>query len=165
MDRCAEIWYDRFGRRLQEARYVDLMPTTERDIDEIWPRGELGQYVDYSFQYATGIEAGRAVVVATNTVVDIAGDASAAALGSHARQLLERVVRRDVHAPAMPVLGGGRTVAVSALRDSDSETSGENVAAHGQDSHKVNIQHSYSRLILKDFVTQARPIAYAQHQG
>ena len=130
-------------------RAAHLLLTTERSPEEVWARGELGEYGDYSYQYAPGIAAGRMVVVAANTVVDIAGDMSTEALKPNAQRLLQRVVRHNVRVPAMPVLRGGRTVALSAPHDSGSQNLEASVPPYDHSSRAVHLPQANGRLTLE----------------
>ncbi|KAL7626982.1 hypothetical protein AAE478_003757 [Parahypoxylon ruwenzoriense] len=146
-------------------RAADLLLTTERNPEEIWTRGELDEYGDYSYQYLPDIGAGRIVVSAANTVVDIAGDVSTAALKPTAHRLLERVVRRNADVPALPTLRRGRTVALSVPHEGGSRHLEAHVSPYDPNNHTVNLQHTNSRLTLEFDIDREISIAGASSQG
>ncbi|KAL1673701.1 hypothetical protein EV122DRAFT_282727 [Schizophyllum commune] len=86
-------------------RAIDILGSTNRDPETPRVRGEFG---DWSLQYGADIDAERILVGAGNTVMDLAGMASTAALEEHGRRLLHHVVRRDAPPLRISVLRSGR---------------------------------------------------------
>lgn len=105
------------SKEAARACVEELLLSTDRDPEEVWACGELDEFGDYSLQNAPGIAAGRVVVAAANTVVDIAGLESTAALLPLARQLLEHVVRRSDPLLSVPTLHAGRTFITPSSED------------------------------------------------
>ncbi|KAL1738417.1 hypothetical protein HDZ31DRAFT_51040, partial [Schizophyllum fasciatum] len=97
-------------------RAIDILDSTDRDPEALWARGALDEFGDWSVQYRADIGAGRVLVGAGNTVVDISGMASTAALDAHARRLLQHVVRRDAPPLKLPTLRSGRLASSGAVR-------------------------------------------------
>lgn len=147
---------------------TELLFTTEREPEGIWAPGsaDLGRYGDYAYQHRPDLVTGRIVVVAANTVVDISGEASTAALAPIAHWLLERVVCRDVRVLEPPAMHRGRTAAVVPPGHSPGDVAPP--APHSQydrDNHVVSLQHPGSRLTLEFDVDGEIAVAGASSPG
>lgn len=141
-----------------------LLSSTEREPSEVWTRGELSEFGDYTFQYADTVLAGRCVVVAGNTVVDIAGGDSTAALVPIARRLLEHVVQRDRDGdvPLMPTLSHGRAISLVMPPNSGSpEAVSAEAPIFNEPDRSVTIRGTDARLTLEFEVDSAVSIADA----
>ena len=90
--------------RAARDRVLATIGSSDRDPEGVWATGTFNDFGDYSLQYAADLAAGRVIVVAVNTVVDIAGQSSTSALDGIARQLFGYAVRRGAPALAFPVL-------------------------------------------------------------
>ncbi|KAI5824587.1 hypothetical protein K523DRAFT_252896 [Schizophyllum commune Tattone D] len=103
---------------------------TDRTPDALWVAGgALGEYGDWSLQYRPEVGAGRFLVCAGNTVVDIAGLPSTAALAEVARRLLGRVVQHDAPLPGLPVLADGAVTSQSGAAAAASSSSSADIGA------------------------------------
>ncbi|KAG7453165.1 uncharacterized protein BT62DRAFT_999198 [Guyanagaster necrorhizus] len=80
---------------------------TDRSLEELWARGTLEEFGQYSLQYANDVAAGRVVIVADNVLVDINGMSSSTALENYARKLLGHTIHRNRPPLAMPVIRYG----------------------------------------------------------
>lgn len=141
-----------------------LLSSTEREPSEVWTRGELSEFGDYTFQYSDTVLAGRCVVVAGNTVVDIAGGDSTAALVPIARRLLEHVVQRDRDGdvPLMPTLSHGRAISLVMPPNSGSpEAVSAEAPIFNEPDRSVTIRGTDARLTLEFEVDSAVSVADA----
>ncbi|KAK0447914.1 uncharacterized protein EV420DRAFT_865141 [Desarmillaria tabescens] len=95
-----------------------IITSTSRDIKDVWTRGELDEFGEYSVQ---DLDGGRFVLVAGQTVLDIRDRGpmylTAEAFEGYARKLLEHTVRRDSPPLAAPVIKRGPLLSLTDKHD------------------------------------------------
>ncbi|KAK0480491.1 hypothetical protein EDD18DRAFT_1205432 [Armillaria luteobubalina] len=82
---------------------ASILSSTSRHIKEVWTRGKLDEFGEYSMQYIRG---GRFIVVAGPTIIDIWRDMERTVehFEDYALKLLEHTIRRDSPALTAPVI-------------------------------------------------------------
>ncbi len=83
---------------------ASIITSTSRVITEVWTRGKLDEFGEYSVQYIRG---GRFIVVAGSTIIDIWGERTVKLFEGCALKLLEHTIRRDSPALTAPVIMRG----------------------------------------------------------
>ncbi|KAK0216126.1 hypothetical protein IW262DRAFT_198774 [Armillaria fumosa] len=85
---------------------ASILSSTSRHIKEVWTRGKLDEFGEYSVQYIHG---GRFIVVAGPTIIDIWRDMERTVehFEDYALKLLEHTIRRDSSALTAPVIMRG----------------------------------------------------------